>query len=291
MNLHSLLLRHFENVRDATNAYRVNCPFCESRGEKRNDKKGRLYFYEDGFAYCFNCQIHLPALKAIAKVSGRDLPSLTAEIGGAIKKSDRLSRSTRRAVAVSEEASRVESLKLSKIGYSYLRNERGISLEAIKRSGARSDDTNVYFPLFDVREPIMVYWQSRSIGQKRFENPGLFDGVMPKQNHLYQIWSARWFSHWIIVESILDALVVGPQAVALLGSSMSEEQLAWVAHYRPREVTVFLDADCSEEKIVKVGNKIDRLGILATVAVCKDDPANDGLGTVKRSLFARKNFF
>lgn len=82
--------------------------------------------------------------------------------------------------------------------------------------------------------------------------------LYPKGCHtgrmLFNYDRARNFSQVVLVEAALDALRVGPRAMALFGTSLSDEQASLLSKAGVREVVVMLDGDeagdVGTEKIV-----------------------------------------
>jgi hypothetical protein len=102
----------------------------------------------------------------------------------------------------------------------------------------------IIFPVY--RAGVMVGFQARVIGDhqvKYYTMPGL-----RKQYMLYNGDRAKGYDFGVVVEGVLDAIRVGPQAVALLGKTMSWRQRELIiAHWGSGALCILLDPDAVKE--------------------------------------------
>jgi hypothetical protein len=100
------------------------------------------------------------------------------------------------------------------------------------------------FPIY--RAGVMVGYQARVIGDhqvKYYTMPGL-----RKQYMLYNGDRAKDYDFGVVVEGVLDAIRVGPQAVALLGKHMSWRQRELIiAYWGSGALCILLDPDAMKE--------------------------------------------
>lgn len=100
-------------------------------------------------------------------------------------------------------------------------------------------DNRIVFPFYEHGE--MIYWTARSIEQ----NPYLRwkNAVGNRSNLVFNIDNITLGSTVYIFEGIMDALMVYPKGVAILGSSISQEQIVRIGSRQPKRIVVVMDSD------------------------------------------------
>jgi len=153
-------------------------------------------------------------------------------------------------------------------GWTYLHNERGIPLaEAMEYRvgyGVRGRlEGYVVFPIF--MDGALVYWQARACwdpprhlarderrewvkatNYRKTLNPIGRDGEARAGDVLFNYDRARVAWHVVICEGPIDALKVGPNAVALLGKAPSPTKIERLLRMQARQYTVYLDPGVAE---------------------------------------------
>jgi len=159
----------------------------------------------------------------------------------------------------------------------YLVGQRGLSLAMIRdyrigycRQGRLS--RYVVFPVFMGGR--LVYWQGRATwdppahldraARKQWEretnyrktlNP--YDIPTGAASVVFNLDWASQFHHVVVVEGPIDAVKVGPHAVALFGKEPTPEKTLRLLHLRPRRWTVYLDPGEKErEKAVQLAMQL-----------------------------------
>lgn len=119
-----------------------------------------------------------------------------------------------------------------------------------------AEDSNlvrrIFIPIYDEQDAglVVVGYQTRAIPDfSAVETPKYYTAHGFRKSHaLYNLFQARRYPTVVVVEGVTSAVAVGPQAVAILGKSMSVVQLQLLrqrcAHAR---LAVMLDADAKPE--------------------------------------------
>ena len=99
----------------------------------------------------------------------------------------------------------------------------------------------IVFPYIEYGE--IVYWQERSILNKRFNFPNEENTGRAKTDYLYNFDNVEASSHLIIVESIFNCISVGMNCVASGGATISGKQPEKVRALDPKIVVLAPDND------------------------------------------------
>jgi hypothetical protein len=104
----------------------------------------------------------------------------------------------------------------------------------------------------------LVYWQGRAAyeqvenakvaGYRKTLNPRSVPGCATAQDVLFNYDRAKSASHLVICEGPIDALKIGPHAVALFGKVASPSKVARLLRCRALRYTVYLDAGEEERQ-------------------------------------------
>lgn len=98
----------------------------------------------------------------------------------------------------------------------------------------------------------IVYWQGRSIkkdSKMKYKNPveGL-DVKIGAKDTLFGLDAARGKSLVIVVEGIIDAIKIGPGALALLGKGLDHERMEMIKENGATSMILFFDKDVPGEE-------------------------------------------
>ena len=127
-----------------------------------------------------------------------------------------------------------------KMAYNYLVNRRGFDEEMLEKYQIGYTATNIVFPYFEFG--VLVYWQTRSTPGKVFDFPKIEQFGVTKSEFLYGFDNVE-SDTVIIMEAIIDAISVGPDAVAMGGVDLSKRQVKKVRALRPKKVIFAVDRD------------------------------------------------
>lgn len=177
----------------------------------------------------------------------------------------------------------------------YLMQARGLSWEAIQayRLGfGRFGRLRGYvvFPVF--MDGGQVYWQgraswdppdglssdqrkawSKATGYRKTLNPANRDGAAPASEVLFNHDRARASPHVVITEGPIDAMKVGPHAVALLGKASSPAKVERLLRMPAQRYTIYLDR--GEEERAKAEELADLLSDFAPCFIAEPPPGCD----------------
>tara|TARA_Y100000034_G_scaffold23903_1_gene27702 strand:+ start:138 stop:1067 length:930 start_codon:yes stop_codon:yes gene_type:complete len=177
-----------------------------------------------------------------------------------------------------------EATICSKKARNFLKN-RGLTKEDIVRWKIGYCVRGIYaerviVPSFD-EEGYINYFVSRTYNGdwRKYLNPSLSKDII--FNHLY----IDWDSDIILVEGAFDAVVAGPNAIPLLGSTLREESKLFQEIVRnDSSIFIALDKD-AEKKSKKIISKLLSYGI----EIYKIDTSGfDDVGTMTKEEFAVK---
>ena len=175
-----------------------------------------------------------------------------------------------------------ERLPLRPEDIAYFYNRFGINKSAAAKFISRTERGEYLFPVmspqqyergFVVRQPA---WKgikppnSPVVGKKKAI-------LYPHNDAPMQSWyfskSARYASTVVIVEDALSAIRVaqaGMTGVALLGASLNNDTVREIAHYKPKEVILALDADATDQAF-RLGRKYGLAFPNFRVAILEED--------------------
>lgn len=145
--------------------------------------------------------------------------------------------------------SEIQETAAYKFAVNYLKS-RSISAQEAEQYYVNYDSVSIIFPY--VEFGIIVYWQSRSMTGKTFEFPPDSVGVT-KSEFLYGFDQAEPRGTLILCEAIIDAINIGPGAVALGGAQLSEKQLKKIKILNPDEIILAADNDKPDENNIRAG--------------------------------------
>lgn len=266
MELHGTgLLREIRNVGDNI---MITCPFHANGQERKPSfglskkeiiRNGRVF--EAGTAHCYTCGYKADLPKFIADVlgfetkqhgmkwlrehylygAGRVREELELDLSRNKKKDDGVKFSPTLVTYYHEE------LKKSSRAISYLQNRRLSNMDILEMFGVGYDPEKdmIVFPVFDLNGQVRML-KKRSIEGKRFDNTQGAD----KARLVFGLYQLKMYGDpnkpvWLC-ESETDALTVwmyGGQAVAQMGSHLSDAQMKAVCKVRNRIYYDGLDRD------------------------------------------------
>jgi len=127
---------------------------------------------------------------------------------------------------------------------------REISPAESKQYYLHYDSVSIIFPYIEFGT--VVYWQSRTMTGKRFEFPPDSVGVT-KSQFLYGFDHAEPGDQLIICEAIIDAINIGPGAVAIGGAQLSETQVRKIKILNPSSIILAADNDQPDKHGIRPG--------------------------------------
>ncbi len=168
--------------------------------------------------------------------------------------------------------------KISVIIKRYL-HSRGYTDEQISSKMLMYKGTEVIWPYFEYEE--LVYWQSRSIINKRFNFPDseVYVGdklkgkiEVGKSDFLYGFDDVKYGSYAIITEAIFDQNTLGEQALASGGATLSKTQIKKLKLLGAKKIILAADADKAGIKsIISNAKALTAAGFKVYYSVCPLD--------------------
>lgn len=243
-----------------------NCPRCKGKKKLEYHKLRRIYF-------CHKCG------------GGGNLDGRRQETG------DRIQEETGENWL--EHLSLYQPFQPGDLGWKYLQETRGLSTHSIRdmRPHAGPVASYCYFPLYLLGQSQPCYFVGRSFLQhtkRKYLNPEMGTFPVSKSEILWGLHRIKPRQDEVILcEGIFDA-VWDRRRVALLGKTLSKQQLGILKQIKPRKVSVMLDgeaeheAGCIAHTLGKsVAWRVDRFDLPV-----KEDP--DSLGKISLERFRRR---
>jgi hypothetical protein len=172
----------------------------------------------------------------------------------------------------------LEDTKLTKVIKNYLIS-RGYTDQSIKDKMLMYEGTDVVWPYFEYEE--LVYWQSRSVLNKRFKFPDkekYENGVLigknnkGKADYLYGFDDVKLGKYLIITEAIFCQNTLGDQCVASGGALLSSTQISKMKLLSPNSVILAADNDHAGIKsIVQNSKMLKNAGFKVFYSICPAD--------------------
>jgi len=269
--LESWLGRKYKTYR-AKKDVRIDCPFCRKRGYS-DDTSGKLYLsHVKHTAHCFRCGYSTHLFNALAEL----LPDLQASsyISPPVKDVSGMKEALAWNTEIDAEAelsefktpgdsiSKLRGLqKARKLPYSkrkhyleawkYLKS-RGVTeaqiadydLRVLTSSEQKDGGQYIHRLIFPVKHlTVPIYYVTRVPTHKKVKIKSINPGNPRKRHALFGWHLARNFEWIYLCEGTFDAFKLGWNAVAILGSFITEEQLDILARNPPKKIVVAMDGD------------------------------------------------
>jgi hypothetical protein len=259
----SWLHSRFDEVIMASNdeEAKVNCPFCEGRIGAEDDGKHLYVNVDEPKAHCFRCEWSGNWYDLIIQASDTSYAEALYLLESA---KPRITKWSMKKLVIKKVPHNGSPLGFkSLVGgpkhdwdmemracWNYLMKR--IKPELVDyRVGSISDTNRVWFLVDD------GYWTGRAIIniEPRYLNPNA-----KKAGTLWNWQCLKPGADITITEGIFGAYAVGPNAVALLGKSITMEQASRIVKSEPKCITIMLDKGCTHESL-----QVDRLLRLAGI--------------------------
>lgn len=196
----------------------------------------------------------------------------------------------------------LEDNKSATIAKNYLVS-RGYTIDKIKEKMLMYEGTNIIWPYFEYEE--LVYWQSRSILNKRFQFPDtdVYEGNklvgkldIGKSDFLYGFDDVKLGSYVIITEAIFCQNTLGEQCVASGGAALSTTQVSKLKLLNPKSIILAADNDVAGLKSILHNAKLlINAGYKVYYSICPDETGckdwNDQFTIGYKSLQEIRNIF
>lgn len=246
----------------------VNCPSCTERGEDTPDNKKKLWINQDkGTFYCYRCQWSGSFVRLVQKLTNSSFGNAIRILKGTSL--DPMEHLNLKLIVEKAEVDGVDlELREVELPYGYepiegpqpYLEKRGIPWQYAARnewgfSVAGFTKDRIVVPTF--MEGKLVFWQARATWEEGDREEDEFKKVLnPKgvsaRSVLYNYDKAREFKEIIITEGFVDAVKVGPDAVATNGKNIHPQQIEWLLKTEAKSVVLLWDLDAwTDEKQMK----------------------------------------
>lgn len=244
--------------------YAVNCPKCHERGESTTDKKQKLWInHTKGSFFCYRCQWTGTMTRLVQGLIGTSYLNAIKIVRGSIMDSMDFLNLTLHVEKFEkfEEENEIKEIELPH-GYEpiegphpYLK-KRGIPWQYAQRhdwgiSVAGYTKDRIIVPTFMNNK--LVFWQARATWEPsdvetEDENDIMLKKVLnPKgasaRHVLYNYDRAKEYETIVIVEGFIDAVKVGPNAVATNGKNLHPAQVEFLRRTKAKKIIMLWDAD------------------------------------------------
>jgi hypothetical protein len=169
-------------------------------------------------------------------------------------------------------------------------NGRGLSDEDIKfyniqvcASGPYKN--RVILPIYQGGQ--LVYFNARAIGnaELKVKNPEKGADFVGKSELVFNIDTAKEYRVGVLMEGFFDAVVTGPNAMAVMGKFVSEAQLYQIINAEFEELIIMFDADAHEHTL-QAAETLSKFMIVKVVLLPESDPADLGRSAVWEYILA-----
>lgn len=264
---------------------RINCPFCEKKG-KTPDRKGHLYVnIQEGLVHCFRCEygatlkVFLDDLKAGTDFKKHELNYPRYGRLQKLLKENQL-------LKIDIPFPRIDLYDNPAKDFlvEYIRVTRGLDEEVIWKYDLRAGSGNykgrIVIPVSE--QFTNIYFTARSIFEtdtSKYKNPvrGEYGILVGKSEVLYNIDAVpEGVDRVVVQEGPLDVMATHGKpypCVALLGSSISRQQMFKLLLKHPGEVVVALDSD-AVSKAFELGKRLAHYIPTSVLILEKGDPAD-----------------
>lgn len=168
---------------------------------------------------------------------------------------------------------------LGKAAIKYLKNKRGFSIKKLSHNGVGYCTNGEYagyviFPFIALGQ--LRFFQGRKfteIGTK-MKNPPMEDFGIGKSELIYNEDALYIYKTVFLVESVTNALTLGDKAIAILGKSISPQQLNTIIKSPCENIIIILDED-AKDKSIKTAMALNPFKKCKIIFMPKDKDVND----------------
>lgn len=235
----------------------LDCPQCMKRGEPSPDTKKRLWVNEEkGTYYCYRCQWAGNMLYLVQGLANTNAFGAVRILAGKINSSDPfefLDLKLEVEEFQGEENNELKEIELP-YGYKSLKaqhpylEKRGVPFEYARKhrwgiSDAGHTKGRIIVPTF--MDGKLVFWQARATWEsaekdfKKVLNP---TGISARKI-LYNFDVAKEYKEIILVEGFMDAVKVGPDAMATNGKTLHTSQIENLLALGIKKIVIMWDRD------------------------------------------------
>ena len=289
LDIEGFLWRHFRDVRQygsPVTDLRVNCPFCETRYGKV-DRGYKLHVsLSKETCHCFRCDYGSSWIGLVMDTTGMEYVHALGELyhvpraksGEAIKDLISLKSVDGNYIGIGE-------INLPK-GFRPLASTYGHGLAHRARNYLRKRGFNVnHWTRYNLGVcPDMIgrviipvegdFWQARALYS--FVHPKYMSPKTEARHYLFNFQALDLYEEVVVCEGAFSAMAVGWNAVALLRSKATDEQIDRLVGSDISKFVVALDADV-HDKAVELAHRLSRGGKQVDIwRYAEGDPADGG---------------
>jgi len=231
-----------------------DCPWCGAE-----DKMG--IHLEDNKTHCFKCDERVKPMKMIMQMEGmrawKELFSFLEQYDTADYRPVKVEIHEESPVHLPDgfKLLKYGDNRIGKMARTYMR-QRGFNIKDLSRKGVGyvgrgSADYFGYiiFPYYKDRK--IVFYQTRHFfgtGPK-FKNPKVEDFGVGKSQFIYNIAALDRYKEIYLCESVMNALTIGDQGIAINGKAISRVQFSMILRSKCEVVNILLDPDAWKEAL------------------------------------------
>ena len=248
---------------------RVRCPFCEERfGSPDRDHHLHISIVKN-MVHCFRCDYSSSHAGLVQAIMGCSYAEALQEIGGIVNIGSFYELTSKRLCHDVPELthSTESSYALDWMPADFIKIEDALeTFGYINRAGRQVLRylLSRHIKLDDIYRYNLGTWKSpagwgtvvipveRGLWQERKVWPHIpkYKSSMSKGYRFFNWQALNKYSHVVIAEGAFSAIALGKNAVALLGKSATDEQIARLISGHPTKYTVALDSDAIREAIL-----------------------------------------
>lgn len=242
--IESWLLSRFEVKMSGKDQIRINNPF-DANDEKFHcwisKDKAAVHDFRPGFSELTDGSF----IRFVAKYRNISIADAIKEVcgGDVVYKKIRTTREQNDNELELPAGSKMihgDTTKLGLICRNYL-NKRGFSDEIIERAKIHYHISSVVLPYYQY--DVLVFWQSRSVMNKKFKFPDQESTKKAAGDFLYGFDDVNPSDYVIVTEANFNALSVGENSVATGGAGLKDGQIRLLKSLNPHTVILAPDND------------------------------------------------
>lgn len=256
------LFKYFEQslgIKKSTKGWwRCNCPHCGGHHTLG-------IHLEQSRTHCFICESKMTPVELLMKIERFETYTEVRNFLNIQQEFDAYEEFTKSKVLERKEVILPESFKLiskrsksilGQSAYKYITHEkkRNLDYNYARMAGVGYCDDGKYagYIIFPFHEKgRLTFFQGRAFIQQgtKMKNPDEEEFGIGKSQIIYNVDALFMFKEVDIVESIINAITLGEQAIAILGKSISSYQFYQILNSPVEKLNIILDPDATDKAI------------------------------------------
>lgn len=266
--------------------YKGECPYCAKLKFGIHPSKNR--------ANCFSCGDFGTPIKLLMELEGLstypEAYNFLRSFEGLVFKEDTSQAEKRKEVNVQLPPSfKLMSLgkdMMARLARAYMKkrgfDDKYLTLLGIGYCSDGDYAGTIVFPFY--RQSVLVYYIGRrfiAFGSNKFKNPNAEELGIGKSEIIYNEDALYIYNKVYIVESVINAITLGPNAIAIMGKKISDIQFSKISRSPCKIFIIALDPDALEQAIKLALRLVEKVKVKVIQFPEKEDVNSLGKKWVK----------